>query len=149
MLRLETVDIQQGDFRLTADWSVQKGAKVAVIGPSGAGKSTLLMALAGFAPHQGRILWQDQDLGPMSPGDRPLSMLFQDQNLFPHLSLAQNLGLGLDPGLRGVNWQAVAQARSPPQGGGLDNRPKAASPTGRRPGRPPPRRPASGASARP
>ena len=100
MLRLETVDIQQGDFRLTADWSVQKGAKVAVIGPSGAGKSTLLMALAGFVPHQGRILWQDQDLGPMSPGDRPLSMLFQDQNLFPHLTLTQNLGLGLSPRLR-------------------------------------------------
>lgn len=76
------------------------GARVAVIGPSGAGKSTLLMALAGFVPHGGRILWQGGDIGALPPGDRPLSILFQDQNLFPHLSVAQNLGLGLSPRLR-------------------------------------------------
>ena len=100
MLRLDHVDIRQEGFRLTADWSVGKGARVAVIGPSGAGKSTLLMALAGFVPHLGRITWDGSDLGPLAPGDRPLSILFQDQNLFPHLTLAQNLGLGLSPRLR-------------------------------------------------
>lgn len=100
MLRLDHVDIRQEGFRLTADWSVGKGARVAVIGPSGAGKSTLLMALAGFVPHLGRITWDGTDLGPLAPGDRPLSILFQDQNLFPHLTLAQNLGLGLSPRLR-------------------------------------------------
>ncbi len=76
------------------------GARVAVIGPSGAGKSTLLMALAGFVPHGGHILWQGVDIGSLPPGDRPLSILFQDQNLFPHLTVAQNLGLGLSPRLR-------------------------------------------------
>lgn len=100
MLRLDHVDIRQEGFRLTADWSVGKGARVVVIGPSGAGKSTLLMALAGFVPHLGRITWDGTDLGPLAPGDRPLSILFQDQNLFPHLTLAQNLGLGLSPRLR-------------------------------------------------
>ena len=100
MLTLEGLEIRQDSFHLTADWAVPAGAKVAVIGPSGAGKSTLLMALAGFVPHAGRILWQGQDIGPMAPGDRPLSILFQDQNLFPHLTLAQNLGLGLSPRLR-------------------------------------------------
>ena len=100
MLRLDHVDIRQEGFRLTADWSVGKGARVVVIGPSGAGKSTLLMALAGFVPHLGRITWDGSDLGPLAPGDRPLSILFQDQNLFPHLTLAQNLGLGLSPRLR-------------------------------------------------
>lgn len=100
MLRLEHLEIRQDGFRLIADWSVAKGAKVAVIGPSGAGKSTLLMALAGFVPHSGRITWDGTDLGPLPPGDRPLSILFQDQNLFPHLSLAQNLGLGISPRLR-------------------------------------------------
>jgi thiamine transport system ATP-binding protein len=100
VLRLDHVDIRQEGFRLTADWSVGKGARVAVIGPSGAGKSTLLMALAGFVPHLGRITWDGTDLGPLAPGDRPLSILFQDQNLFPHLTLAQNLGLGLSPRLR-------------------------------------------------
>lgn len=100
MLRLEHLDIRQEGFRLTADWQVAKGAKVAVIGPSGAGKSTLLMALAGFVAHSGRVTWQGQDLASLRPGERPLSILFQDQNLFPHLTLAQNLGLGLSPRLQ-------------------------------------------------
>ena len=101
MLTLERLVLQQDDFRLTADWQVAAGERVALIGPSGAGKSTLLMALAGFlAPAQGRILWQGRDLAGVSAGDRPLTILFQDQNLFPHLTLAQNLGLGLSPTLR-------------------------------------------------
>ena len=100
MLQLDQVEIQQGAFRLTADWQMPAGSRVAVIGPSGAGKSTLLMALAGFVPHSGRILWHGQDLSPMRPGERPLSILFQDQNLFPHLTVAQNLGLGISPRLR-------------------------------------------------
>ncbi|MFN4130668.1 MAG: ATP-binding cassette domain-containing protein, partial [Paracoccaceae bacterium] len=88
-------------FRLTVDWSVPAGARVAVIGPSGAGKSTLLSAVAGFfAPSAGQVLWQGVDLGPLDPGARPVTILFQDQNLFPHLTLAQNLGLGLRPDLR-------------------------------------------------
>jgi len=100
VLRLEQLDIRQEGFHLTADWEVAKGAKVAVIGPSGAGKSTLLMALAGFVPHGGRVMWNGQDMAALAPGDRPLSILFQDQNLFPHLTLAQNLGLGLSPRLQ-------------------------------------------------
>jgi thiamine transport system ATP-binding protein len=101
MLRLDRVVIEQDDFRLTADWAVPAGARVAIIGPSGAGKSTLLMMLAGFlAPVSGVVSWAGADMGPLPPGDRPLSMLFQDQNLFPHLTIAQNLGLGLSPSLR-------------------------------------------------
>ena len=101
MLRLEHLDLRQGDFRLRADLSVPTAARVAVIGPSGSGKSTLLMAVAGFlAPASGRILWDGRDLAGVAPGDRPLSILFQDQNLFPHLTLAQNLGLGLRADLR-------------------------------------------------
>lgn len=101
MLGLERVTIQAGAFSLAADWSVPAGARVALIGPSGAGKSTLLAAIAGFiAPASGRILWQGEDLGPRAPGERPVSILFQDQNLFPHLDVGQNLGLGLSPALR-------------------------------------------------
>ena len=60
-----------------------------------------ISALAGFfAPTSGRILWQGQDITPLPPAQRPVSILFQDQNLFPHLTLAQNLGLGLNPRLR-------------------------------------------------
>jgi thiamine transport system ATP-binding protein len=101
MLALEGAEIAQDDFRLVADLTVPEGARVAVLGPSGAGKSTLLGAIAGFVPvSRGRVLWQGRDLAPLLPGDRPLSILFQDQNLFPHLSVAQNVGLALDPGLR-------------------------------------------------
>lgn len=101
MLRLDHVVLTEPGFRLEADWSVPTGARVALIGPSGAGKSTLLNAIAGFvAPDAGRILWNGSDLGPVAPGDRPLSILFQDQNLFPHLTVQQNLALGLSPSLR-------------------------------------------------
>ena len=101
MLTLDALFLQQDDFRLTADWQVAAGDRVALIGPSGAGKSTLLMALAGFLPPlKGRILWQGADLVSIPPGKRPMTILFQDQNLFPHLTLAQNLGLGLSPTLR-------------------------------------------------
>ena len=101
MLRLDHVVLTEPGFRLEADWSVPLGARVALIGPSGAGTSTLLNAIAGFvAPEAGRILWNGADLGPVAPGDRPLSILFQDQNLFPHLTVQQNLALGLSPSLR-------------------------------------------------
>lgn len=101
MLRFDGVEIVQGDFRLTADFTIRTGERVAVIGPSGAGKSTLLSVIAGFfAQSAGRILWDGRDLGPLPPGARPLSILFQDQNLFPHLTAGQNVALGLRPDLR-------------------------------------------------
>ncbi len=101
MLTFDAVKIAQGAFRLFANWSAPAGGRIAVIGPSGAGKSTLLLALAGFVPLvEGQIRWSGKDLDRISPGDRPLSMLFQDQNLFPHLTIAQNIGLGLDPSLK-------------------------------------------------
>lgn len=101
MLNLDHLIIRQGTFTLSADLHLAAGRRFAVIGPSGAGKSTLLNAVAGFIPPaQGRILWEGRDLGPLAPGDRPVSMLFQDNNLFPHLTVRQNVGLGLRPTLR-------------------------------------------------
>lgn len=101
MLQLDHLTYAQDGFRLTADWSVPAGSRIAVMGPSGAGKSTLLSIVAGFlSPTSGRVLWQGQDLTPIPPGQRPITILFQDQNLFPHLTVARNLGLGLRPDLR-------------------------------------------------
>lgn len=101
MLTLDGLRITQGDWSLSADLSVPTGARVGILGPSGAGKSTLLNAIAGFIPPAaGRILWQGQDIGGLAPGARPLSILFQDNNLFPHLTAAQNVALGLRPDLR-------------------------------------------------
>ena len=101
MLTLESLEIRQDAFVLRADLALQAGAVAAVIGPSGAGKSTLLNVIAGFfAPVQGRVLWQGQDITTLPPAKRPVSMLFQDNNLFPHLTVAQNVGLGIRPDLR-------------------------------------------------
>lgn len=101
MLTLDNLVLRQGDFALTADLSVQTGARVALIGASGAGKTTLLSAIAGFLrPASGRVLWDGRDISATPPGERPLSILFQDQNLFPHLTVEQNLGLGINPKLR-------------------------------------------------
>ncbi|QJF52910.1 ATP-binding cassette domain-containing protein [Roseobacter ponti] len=101
MLRLEGVTIEQGSFSLAADFSVGEGRRVAVIGPSGAGKSTLLGAIAGFVPVTGgRLICQGRDITEAAPGARPVSMLFQDNNLFPHLTVARNVALGLRPAWR-------------------------------------------------
>lgn len=101
MLTLEKLLIMQTDFQLAADFTVEAGEKIAIIGPSGAGKSTFLAAIAGFvSPQSGRILWRDRDITSLPPAARPVSIIFQDQNLFPHLTVAQNVGLGIDPALR-------------------------------------------------
>lgn len=101
MLCFDQVRLASGRFQLQADFSLPAGAFVAVMGPSGAGKSTLLAAVAGFQPiAAGRLSWTGQDLAGMAPGERPVSILFQDGNLFAHLSVAQNVGLGLRPDLR-------------------------------------------------
>ena len=100
-LALERLVIRQGDFRLEADLSVPKGAICAILGPSGAGKSTLLNVIAGFfAATAGRVLWDDAAIDGLAPGSRPVSIVFQDNNLFPHLTAFQNVALGLSPSLR-------------------------------------------------
>lgn len=101
MLTFEDVVVEVGAFRLTAHAQVAPGGITALIGASGSGKSTLLAALAGFVPvAAGRVSIDGVDITARAPGDRPLSILFQDQNLFPHLTVAQNVGLGLRPDLR-------------------------------------------------
>jgi len=78
-----------------------RGERLAILGPSGAGKSTLLNLIAGFLPvSQGSLTINDADHTNSVPAQRPVSMLFQENNLFPHLSVEQNLGLGLHPGLK-------------------------------------------------
>lgn len=100
-LVLDGLSLRQGDFALRAEFTVPRGAIIAVIGPSGGGKSTLLSAVAGFlAPVSGRVLWEGKDLAGIAPGDRPVAILFQDANHFPHLTVAQNVGLALRPALR-------------------------------------------------
>ena len=101
MLTLEGLQIELGSFRLSVDLGVAAGATVAIIGPSGAGKSTLVNTIAGFINLvSGRILLGGLDLAGLGPGARPMSIIFQDSNLFGHLSAYQNVALGLRPSLK-------------------------------------------------
>lgn len=81
--------------------SMQAGERLAILGPSGAGKSTLLSLIAGFLEsNSGSLLLEGQEHSHTPPAKRPVSMLFQENNLFPHLTVAQNIGLGIHPGLK-------------------------------------------------
>lgn len=101
MLVLDDVQYtyQRELFRFELD--IQRGQIVSLMGPSGAGKSTLLALVAGFInPDQGDILVDGESIVRQEPYLRPFSMLFQEHNLFAHLSVRDNIGLGLHPGLR-------------------------------------------------
>ncbi|CNH83291.1 thiamine ABC transporter ATP-binding protein ThiQ [Yersinia pekkanenii] len=101
MLNLEKITYLYDHLPMRFDLRIQPGERVAILGPSGAGKSTLLSLIAGFlAPASGRMLLNNQDHTTTPPAQRPVSMLFQENNLFSHLSVEQNIGLGLHPGLK-------------------------------------------------
>ena len=101
MLELAEVAFRYEDLVMRFDLRVERGECVAVIGPSGAGKSTMLALIAGFeAPLSGRIRIEGSDVTALPPARRQVTSLFQEHNLFPHLTAAENVGLGIDPGLR-------------------------------------------------
>jgi ABC-type Fe3+/spermidine/putrescine transport system ATPase subunit len=78
------------------DLELAEGEFFALLGPSGCGKTTLMRLLAGFEqPDAGRILLSGQDIAGLPPHRRPTSLMFQTYALFPHLSVAGNVGFGL------------------------------------------------------
>ena len=101
MLKLTDITWLYHHLPMRFTLSVARGEQVAVLGPSGAGKSTLLNLIAGFlTPASGTIMIEGQDHTTTPPSRRPVSMLFQENNLFSHLNVQQNIGLGLNPGLK-------------------------------------------------
>ncbi|WP_145586348.1 thiamine ABC transporter ATP-binding protein ThiQ [Yersinia kristensenii] len=101
MLKLEKITYLYDHLPMRFDLRIQAGERVAILGPSGAGKSTLLSLIAGFlAPASGRMMLNNQYHTHTPPAQRPVSMLFQENNLFSHLNVEQNIGLGLHPGLK-------------------------------------------------
>jgi thiamine transport system ATP-binding protein len=100
-LEIEGLAFTYEDLMMRFDLAVEAGECVGVIGPSGAGKSTLLALIGGFeTPIAGSIRVDGRDITTLPPAERPVTSLFQDFNLFPHLSVADNVGLGCNPGLR-------------------------------------------------
>ena len=101
MLELADLTLRYPDWSACFDLQVPRGEMCALVGPSGGGKTTLLHAVAGFSsPVSGALRFDGRDLLGLAPAERPLSILFQEHNLFPNLTAAQNIGLGLHPGLR-------------------------------------------------
>ena len=101
MIRLDNVFLADDTLPMAFDLQVAAGERIAIIGPSGAGKSTLLNLIAGFVlPTQGNIWLNGVNHTRSAPYERPVSMLFQENNLFPHLTVQQNLALGLKTNLK-------------------------------------------------
>ncbi len=95
------VRVKRNGFELDVDLSAENGKTVAVLGPNGAGKTTLLRALAGLVPFDGRIelggkVLDDSTTGVHVPTElRRVGLVFQDQVLFPHMTVQDNIAFGL------------------------------------------------------
>ncbi|APT86262.1 ABC transporter ATP-binding protein [Corynebacterium flavescens] len=78
------------------DLTISDGEFLVLVGPSGCGKSTTLRSLAGLEPvSSGRILIDDEDVTNLEPGERDIAMVFQNYALYPHLTVAENMGFAL------------------------------------------------------
>lgn len=85
------------DFSLKLD----PGDSLSIIGPNGAGKSTLINLIAGFLTKtQGKIIFNKQDISFLPPKDRPVSILFKDNNTFEHLNIFNNIAIGISPNMK-------------------------------------------------
>lgn len=79
------------------DVSIRENEFFTLLGPSGCGKTTLLRLIAGFDhPDAGRIRLQGEDIAHLPPYKRPVNTVFQNYALFPHMTVAQNIGFGLE-----------------------------------------------------
>lgn len=100
MIKLDHLVYRYDNLEMQFDLTVNKAERVIILGLSGAGKSTLLALIAGFRyPQNGKIWLNQQNHTSSPPAKRPLSILFQENNLFPHLTVWQNIALGLSPHL--------------------------------------------------
>jgi iron(III) transport system ATP-binding protein len=108
MIRLEGVSKRFGSVRAVASASIEigRGEFVALLGPSGCGKTTLLRLIAGFeAPDEGSVRIGERVVAGgtwVPPERRHVGMVFQDYALFPHLTIARNVGYGLPRRGRGA-----------------------------------------------
>ncbi|MBB3611665.1 ATP-binding cassette domain-containing protein [Rhizobium sp. BK602] len=100
-IAMRGVELRLGTHDFRFDCALPPGRIIAVTGPSGSGKSTFLNLLAGFeTPDRGHIRLAGQDVTGLHPSERPVSLVFQDNNLFAHLDLFTNIGLGIHPSLK-------------------------------------------------
>ena len=100
-LQLNDVHFAYAGMPMQFQLTVAQGETLAILGVSGSGKSTLLNLIAGFNPvSSGDILFQGQSINKLAPAQRPITTLFQEHNLFSHLSVEQNIAIGLSANLK-------------------------------------------------
>ena len=108
MNNLVTIENLSRDFAQTkalndVSLAIKSGSYTVLLGPSGSGKTTLLSILGGFLqPSAGRVLINGEDCTNIPPAKRPTATVFQDYALFPHMTVANNVGFGLR--MRGVDY---------------------------------------------
>ncbi|MEH6455855.1 MAG: thiamine ABC transporter ATP-binding protein [Cocleimonas sp.] len=94
-------DKKHSDLKMEFTLEVSMGEILSVIGPSGSGKTTLLNLVAGFIkPTSGKVLVHDSDISQLEISQRPVTTVFQENNLFPHLDVFTNVALGIQPSLK-------------------------------------------------
>lgn len=100
-IRLDNVDFTYpGGEPMHFSTTFQAGTFTGLIGPSGSGKTTLINLIAGFEePVSGGIFFDDANAAGTDPAERPVTMVFQDNNLFAHLDVFTNIALGVSPSL--------------------------------------------------
>ena len=90
------VDYVTKAFLRGVNLRVGSGSRISLVGPSGSGKSTLLRVIAGIEqPVLGRVLIDGVDVTTTPPHQRRVGMVFQDNQLFPHLNVGENVGYSL------------------------------------------------------
>ncbi|MDX0440561.1 thiamine ABC transporter ATP-binding protein [Sinorhizobium medicae] len=100
-LALRGVEISFDATTLAFDCTIAAGGIVAVTGASGSGKSTLFNVIAGFEPpDRGEVRIFGEEMAGRPPAERPVSVIFQEHNLFAHLDVATNVGFGISAALR-------------------------------------------------
>ena len=103
MLKLN-FSLKESYLTISTNISLEPDKIYAVVGPSGAGKSTFLNLISGFASiSSGTIIWNGQEISNLPPAKRSVSILFQDNNLFPHLSVWRNLALAV------THWPKISR----------------------------------------
>lgn len=112
MLEVRGLRVGRGALEWTHDFVVRRGEMLAVLGPSGIGKSTLIECLGGFVPARaGEVLLDGFPLLTLPAEARPVATLFQQHNLFEHISVEDNLRLGFRQGRPAPEtWQRVLAA---------------------------------------
>jgi thiamine transport system ATP-binding protein len=120
VINFKQVSCCLGEQQFYYDLQIPLGQVVAIMGASGSGKSTLLNLLAGFIQLQtdtsqktdtSQILLGDQRIDQLEPAQRPVTSLFQEHNLFAHMSVFNNLALGVRPSLK-LTIDEIAQVES-------------------------------------